>query len=92
MATGTFVETADGWQTLLFAEPVAIQPGVTYTVSYHTNVGYYSLTVGGFAEPVTRGPLTVAAEGAVYRYGGGGEAPTTASTSNYWVDVVFVAP
>ncbi|GAA1034375.1 hypothetical protein GCM10009557_38880 [Virgisporangium ochraceum] len=88
MATGTFVESADGWQTLLFATPVAIDPGVTYTVSYHTTVGRYSLTAGGFAEPVTRGPLT--ATGSVYRYGSGGEAPTTASTGNYWVDVVLL--
>jgi hypothetical protein len=88
MATGTFVETADGWQTLLFAGPVSIDAGTTYTVSYHTTVGYYSLTVDGYATPVSNPPLTAATS--VYRYGTGGEAPTTTSPDNYWVDVVFL--
>ena len=40
LATVTFSgETASGWQTARFATPVAIQPGVTYVVSYHTDVG-----------------------------------------------------
>ena len=63
--------------------------GATYTVSYHTNVGYYSLTTNQFAGGYSRGPLQVPASGAVYRYGAT-EFPSSSSNHNYWVDVVFV--
>ena len=40
LATVTFSnETPSGWQTAFFSNPVTIQPGITYTASYHTNVG-----------------------------------------------------
>jgi hypothetical protein len=89
IATGTFIETASGWQTLLFTTPVSITAGTTYIASYHTNVGHYALTTNGLSGAYTNGTLSVPAGGAVYLYGGGG-FPTTASTHNYWVDVVFV--
>ena len=62
-------ETETGWQTVLFSTPISVIPGATYTVSYHTNVGRYSLTANGFAAPYSRGPLQVPLGGAVYRYG-----------------------
>lgn len=51
-------ETASGWQTATFSSPVAITAGVTYTASYHTNVGHYSNTANYFTTNVTSGPLT----------------------------------
>ena len=89
LAAGTFIETASGWQTLLFATPVDITASTTYVVSYHTNVGQYSLTANGFASDVDSGPLHAAAGAERYLYGTGG-FPTEASNHNYWVDVVFV--
>ncbi|SCG59218.1 Mo-co oxidoreductase dimerisation domain-containing protein [Micromonospora echinaurantiaca] len=90
MASGPFVaESGSGWQTMLFAEPVTITPGQTYTVSYHTDVGRYSVTVNGFAGGRNQGPLQVPTGGAVYRYGSTA-FPSTSSNHNYWVDVVFL--
>ena len=90
LADGPFVaESGSGWQTMLFAEPVAITPGQTYTVSYHTDVGRYSVTVNGLGAGWNQGPLHVPAGGAVYRYGATG-FPSAWSNHNYWVDVVFV--
>jgi hypothetical protein len=42
-----------------------------------------------FTSPFTSGPLHVAANGGVYRYGSGGFPKNTYQASNYWVDVLF---
>ncbi len=92
LATATFTgETASGWQTATFSNPVALTAGATYTASYHTNVGRYSQTANGFANAVTNGPLTAPATGnGVYAYGSSSLFPTnTYNKTNYWVDVVF---
>jgi len=90
LATGTFAnETASGWQTLVFSTPVAITAGTTYTASYHTNAGHFSVTYSGFASAMTSGDLKVPANGGVYVYGAGGFPTSTASSSNYWVDVLL---
>ncbi|WP_328414043.1 DUF4082 domain-containing protein [Micromonospora sp. NBC_00389] len=89
LATGSFIaESASGWQTMLFSQPVAITPGEPYTISYHTDVGHYSVTVNGLADGRNQGPLQVSAGGAVYRYGSTA-FPSSSSNHNYWVDVVF---
>src|SRR5690606_32689340 len=91
----TFVnETAAGWQTAAFAEPIEITAGATYVVSYHTN-GYYSSDGGFFSGSVSNGPLTApsssSSEGnGVYAYGSTSLFPTGSyNASNYWVDVIF---
>ncbi|WP_432443342.1 DUF4082 domain-containing protein [Methylobacterium aquaticum] len=92
LATATFTnESASGWQTATFSNPVALTPGATYTASYHTNVGRYSQTADGFASAVTNGPLTAPSAGnGVYAYGSSSLFPTnTFNKTNYWVDVVF---
>ncbi len=92
LATATFTnETASGWQTATFSNPVALTPGATYTASYHTNVGRYSQTADGFANAVTSGPLTApSTNNGVYAYGSSSLFPTnTYNRTNYWVDVVF---
>jgi hypothetical protein len=88
-------ETAAGWQQAFFATPVGIDAGSTYVASYHTATGHYSASPGEFGASLRRGPLTAPASSAgapngVYRYGAGGFPNNTFSSSNYWVDVMFV--
>ena len=90
LATATFLnETESGWQEVLFAQPVPVTAGLTYVVSYHTEVGMYSVSLNGFADPLTVRDLTVPAHAGTYRYGGGGVYPSSSSPHNYWVDVIF---
>jgi hypothetical protein len=99
LATATFTsESASGWQTVTFAQPVAIKAGTTYIASYHTNAGNYADDIGFFSsKSVTNGPLTALADGTdgpngVYQYGASSAFPSnTYSGSNYWVDVVLTS-
>jgi len=89
LATATFVsESADGWQTVYFSQPIAITAGTQYVASYRTTSGNYSTTAGAFSQPYTSGSLTIPASGAVFNYGSG--FPSSPSTTNYFVDVLFV--
>ena len=91
LATATFTnETASGWQTVTFSNPVAIDAGTTYVASYHSN-GHYTATGNYFTTARTNGPLTApAGNNGVYAYGTGNLFPTSAfGATNYWVDVVF---
>jgi len=86
----TFVdETASGWQTVEFDEPVAITAGTDYIASYLSPYGRYSADEGAFSDPVTSGPITVPASGGVYAYGAGDFPTQTYLDSNYYVDVLF---
>ena len=98
LATATFTgETASGWQQVTFATPVAINANTVYVVSYHTNIGNYAYTSSYFASKgADAPPLHALANGVnggngVYRYGGNAFPNTTFNSTNYWVDVVFVA-
>ena len=89
LAAVTFsTETASGWQTATFSQPVAILPGTEYRASYQSTVGRYSVTLNALAAPVTSGALSTPASGAVYRYGTA--FPDQLSVHNYWIDVFFV--
>jgi hypothetical protein len=90
LASATFAnETASGWQTVLFSNPVQITSGTTYTASYHSNQ-FYSATPGYFTTPLTKGYLTAPTSAGVYKYGSSvGFPATTSNASNYWVDVLF---
>src|SRR5262249_20095988 len=64
LATATFTnETASGWQTVLFSQPVQITTGTTYTASYFAPNGHYSFTGSVFTSPLTNGPLQAPASG-----------------------------
>ena len=93
LATGTFTgETASGWQTLVFANPVAITAGTTYVASYHTTTGaLLGQPVVSSGSTFTSGSLQVPANGGIYLYGTGGFPTQTYQTSNYWVEPVFSA-
>jgi hypothetical protein len=95
LATVTFgAETASGWQSAQFPQPVAIAANTSYVVSYHTAVGHYSGDNGGFDQPRVSGPLqapasTGAEPNGLYRYGASGFPTSSFRATNYWVDVVF---
>ncbi|GAA3458432.1 DUF4082 domain-containing protein [Saccharothrix longispora] len=95
LATGTFQnETAGGWQVLAFAAPVYVSAGVTYTASYTTTTGRYSVDAGYFSGySVASGPLSAPASGdggnGVFRAGTGHPTNSYAG-GNYWVDVVYL--
>ncbi|SDT55621.1 DUF4082 domain-containing protein [Actinoplanes derwentensis] len=89
LAQGTFQhETATGWQTLIFDEPVPITANTSYVASYHTTQGHYAADLGGFTSAVSNGPLTVEAQGGRYAYGPS-SFPEGASNHNFWADVYF---
>lgn len=95
LATGTFTnETASGWQTLMFATPVAVTAGTTYVASYTTTTGFYSSDNGYFNRgAVTSPPLSAPANVAGTPNGvfssGTGFPNNSFGGSNYWVDVIF---
>jgi hypothetical protein len=95
LASATFVnESPSGWQTATFATPVTLAAGTTYVVSYHTNVGHYSVdsayfgSVGVDSAPF-HAPDSVSVGGnGVYAYGPTGFPTSTFNGNNYWVDVL----
>ncbi|MBD2335808.1 DUF4082 domain-containing protein [Calothrix sp. FACHB-156] len=97
LARATFTgETASGWQQVNFSTPVAVTANTVYVVSYHTNVGRYSIDSGYFATSgFDSSPLYALRNGesggnGVYAYNANPTFPTsTYNSSNYWVDVVF---
>jgi len=91
LARVTFTgESASGWQTATFSQPVAITAGATYTASYFAPRGHYSVSRNYFSSAFTSGPLRVVANGGVYRYGSSSAFPSSSyQGSNYWVDVVM---
>jgi len=95
LATATFTnETASGWQTVTFSQPVTISAGVTYVASYHSN-GFYAATPNYFTTDHTNGVLTAPSSSTsggngVYAYGTGTLFPSASySSANYWVDVIY---
>jgi hypothetical protein len=97
LAQAAFVsETASGWQQVLFATSVDVLANTTYVVSYHAPVGRYSQNVDYFVSTLMSGSLTapssaVAGGNGVYSYGASAFPTQSYQSSNYWVDVVFVA-
>ncbi|WP_433432097.1 DUF4082 domain-containing protein [Nonomuraea sp. CA-141351] len=91
-------ESATGWQKAYFTTPVSINAGTTYIASYHTTSGFWSYNRPYFTSPRKSGPLTALEDGfqggnGVYTYGASPSFPTsTFNASNYWVDLMFVAP
>jgi hypothetical protein len=92
LASATFTgETASGWQTAAFTNPVPIAPNTIYTVSYHTS-GFYSADPDYFVSDYTNGPLLAPAAGGngVFAYGSASSFPSaTFGATNYWVDLIF---
>lgn len=92
LARVTFTnETATGWQFATFSKPIPVSAGQKYVASYFAPRGRFALTTNYFSTQghVTNDLLTTTGAGA-YQYGAS-SFPTNSSTSNYWVDVRFVA-
>lgn len=97
LARVTFTsETPSGWQKANFATPVPIQANTVYVVSYHTNVGKYSVSENFFSNSgVDTPPLHALRDGesggnGVYNYNANPVFPNSSyAGSNYWVDVLF---
>lgn len=84
-------ETASGRQCMNFAAPALILANTLYTVSYHSNTGFYSYNSSYFTSAVNNGVLHAPVNAGVFTYGAGGVAPTvTYQALNYWVDVMFI--
>lgn len=94
LAGGTFSgESASGWQTLTFTDPVTVTAGTTYVVSYHAPNGHYSAESSFFDADYTSGAITApATQNGVYAYGATTAFPTsTYQAKNYWVDPLYSA-
>ncbi|MEV8442327.1 DUF4082 domain-containing protein [Actinosynnema sp. NPDC051121] len=93
IATGTFTgETAAGWQTLVFPEPVSIAGNTTYVASYTAPAGHYAVDQQYFTRrnPVLSAPLRTAEGGTAGVFAAGGGFPDRSyDGNNYWVDVDF---
>lgn len=76
-----------GWEEgQLPGDGIAIQAGVTYTVTVTTFGPRQSKTACGFSTPISNGPLTATGGRWVE---GNGIFPTNGSCSNFWTDVKF---
>jgi hypothetical protein len=94
-------ETAGGWQVAMFSEPVNISANTTYIASYFCPAGNYARQPGYFNPASGTGtysanpPLSAPADGlygpnGLFAYANTPTFPTqSASSSNYWVDVLF---
>lgn len=91
LATGTFTgETASGWQSLIFANPVPLTVGSTYLVSYYAPNGHYAADGHYFDSAVAADPLTgVGGNNGVYSYSGDVFPTSSFNNTNYWVDPIF---
>jgi len=97
LATVTFSnESASGWQTANFSNPVAISANTTYVISYYLPTGHFAADANYFATSgVTNGPLTALSNTAgggngVFLFQSGGGFPNQNwQATNYWVDVNF---
>jgi hypothetical protein len=96
LASATFTnESTTGWQTVTFANPVAIKPGTTYIASYYAPTGRYAADERFFeGKGIDNGPLHALASGvdgpnSVYKYGTSGFPRDSYNATNYYVDVLF---
>ena len=98
LATGTFTnESASGWQTMTFTNPVQISANTTYVVSYFDPNGHYAFEEDLFDWPLKTPPLTAlkasytdpSGGNGVFNVGGPGFPTDTFNGSNYAVDVIF---
>ena len=98
LSTATFTgETGSGWQQVNFSSPVAIRANTTYIASYYAPAGHYSATTAAFATSgIDMPPMHFLQNGVdgpngVYAYGSHTTFPANSfSSSNYWVDVVYM--
>ncbi|MCY1138196.1 DUF4082 domain-containing protein [Actinoplanes sp. Pm04-4] len=80
-------ESPAGWQQVALAQPLRIDPGRDYTVSFQTT--RYRASENYFAGRTAKaGPISTVGAG-VFAYGPTRHPTSSWKASNYWVDVVF---
>ena len=97
LTSATFTgESASGWQTVSFPNPVAISANTTYVAGYFAPNGHYSDQEPGFTVGVSNPPLQALANNSVtpgnglYAYTSTSTFPnSTFNAANYYVDVTF---
>jgi len=89
-------ETASGWQTASFGQPIPVSANTTYVVSYLAPSGHYSADANYFSNqnaglaPITALQATGPSPNGIYKYGAGTAFPSTGfNNTNYYVDAVF---
>jgi hypothetical protein len=86
-------ETSSGWQSVTFADPVAVTANTTYVASVTMNDGRYIATPDYFENTTVNGPLTApssASSGGNGVFAAGGVFPNSSfNEANYWIDVSF---
>ena len=96
LASGTIPVSQNpnsGWVEGTFPTPVPVEPDAVYVASYHAQSGGYSHTPNDMASGIwSLGEnLHALPDGGVFAYGPSGTFPNqTFSSTNYFVDVVFV--
>jgi len=91
LATVAFTnESASGWQTAMFSQPVQMAANTEYIVSYKSLTGTYSATTNGFGPGLSVGPLRAASDAGAYTYSG--DFAGSRSTASYLVDVIVMVP
>ena len=94
VASGTFTnETPEGWQDLLFDDPVLTVPGQTYIASYFSPTANYSAENHYFTTSLTVGPITAhGGANGVYRYSSTSVYPEFSYlSSTYWVTPLWTS-
>jgi methionine-rich copper-binding protein CopC len=99
LATGTFTnESATGWQTMLFPNPVLLSANTTYVVSYYESEGHYSVDEDLFDSARSVPPLTAlksnflsvsGGDNGLFNPGGPGFPTHSNHGWSYSVDVIF---
>ena len=90
LATATFQnETATGWQSVTFSQPVGVEADKTYVVSYLAPEGHYA-AVTDYTGQSSSDSLSIKPSSGVYSYGQVSSFPTDSwNNSQYFVDVMF---
>lgn len=91
LATVSFTnESASGWQSAMFSQPVQMAANTEYIVSYKSLTGTYSATPNGFGQGMSVGPLRTGSDAGAYTYSG--DFPGSRSSTSYLVDVIVNVP
>lgn len=85
--------TTTGWQTAFLDQPIIMEAGSNFTVSYFAPNGGYVFTGGDFTSGHVSGPLSPDSSNGRFIYGPEGGLPTgTWNNSNYFADVLYSIP
>lgn len=91
LAQKTFTEEPEsGWICQALDSNIEILPSTSYRISLHTSGNYYVRTGSYFANEYKNGSFTVPATGGKYMDSVSVAYPTNNTTTNLWVDFIFV--